>query len=206
MKAWLCCLCLFFMMGLTAGADLRGKVVHVHDGDTVTLLDAQGQKHQVRLATIDAPELGQPYGQASRKHLQNLAHGRQAVVSGVRTDVHGRTLGKLMLRPAQCSPCDFSRDAGLAQLEAGYAWWYREFRQEQSLADQGHYEYAEFDAKSRRIGLWLDDRPVPPWEWRKQNKVLARSEHQAAPLRVRAPVRKLHHAPRARAHRRQRML
>lgn len=160
---------------MACAEDLRGKVVHVHDGDTVTLEDAQGQRHQVRLATIDAPEIGQAFGQASRKHLSHMAIGRQARVTDLRTDVHGRKLGKLMLRPPQCAKCDFTRDAGLAQLEAGFAWWYREFKQEQTLSDQGYYEYAEFDAKSRRMGLWLDDRPVPPWEWRKQNKVQAQA-------------------------------
>ena len=37
-------------------ADLRGRVVAVSDGDTVTVLDAERHQHKVRLAGIDAPE------------------------------------------------------------------------------------------------------------------------------------------------------
>jgi hypothetical protein len=48
------------------------------------------------------------------------------------------------------------------------AWWNREERRQQTLHDQGYYEYAEFDAKTRRRGLWRDEAPVPPWEWRKR--------------------------------------
>ncbi len=36
--------------------ELRGKVVSVSDGDTVTVLDAERHQHKVRLAGIDAPE------------------------------------------------------------------------------------------------------------------------------------------------------
>ena len=34
-------------------AELRGRVVAVSDGDTVTVLDAERQQHKVRLAGID---------------------------------------------------------------------------------------------------------------------------------------------------------
>lgn len=43
---------------LPAGAEtLRGKVVGVADGDTVTVLDAQHAQHRVRLMGIDAPDM-----------------------------------------------------------------------------------------------------------------------------------------------------
>ena len=41
---------------LQAHADtLRGKVIHVADSDTVTVLDANKVQHKIRLAGIDAP-------------------------------------------------------------------------------------------------------------------------------------------------------
>ena len=36
-------------------AELRGRVVAVSDGDTVTVLDADRHQYKVRLAGIDAP-------------------------------------------------------------------------------------------------------------------------------------------------------
>lgn len=47
-----------------AGAgEIIGQVVSVHDGDTLTLL-VERRPVRVRLASIDAPELGQAFGRA----------------------------------------------------------------------------------------------------------------------------------------------
>lgn len=46
------------LASLPALADtLVGKVVHVADGDTVTVLDVQRQQHRVRVSGIDAPDM-----------------------------------------------------------------------------------------------------------------------------------------------------
>ena len=50
-------------------ATLGGKVVSVHDGDTLTALDAANVQHKIRLHGIDAPEIGQPFGTKSRDRL-----------------------------------------------------------------------------------------------------------------------------------------
>ena len=52
---------------------LTGRVVGVHDGDTLTLLVEGNRQIKVRLAGIDAPELSQPYGQKAKQALSNLA-------------------------------------------------------------------------------------------------------------------------------------
>ena len=41
---------------------LKGRVVKVADGDTITLLDAANVQHRIRLDKIDAPEKSQPFG------------------------------------------------------------------------------------------------------------------------------------------------
>ena len=56
-------------------ADLRGRVVAVSDGDTVTVLDAERHQHKVRLAGIDAPEKAQAFGQASKISLSDQIFG-----------------------------------------------------------------------------------------------------------------------------------
>ncbi len=56
------------------------KVVSVHDGDTITGLTEEKQQLKIRLDAIDAPELGQPFGQASKKSLSDMVFGKLVTV------------------------------------------------------------------------------------------------------------------------------
>jgi endonuclease YncB( thermonuclease family) len=171
--------CRFVLLGLLLHATpllagtLAGKVSDVSDGASVTVTDNAGMQRKVRLAAIDAPEVRQAYGRESRQHLSTMVLGKAVEVAWRKQDRYGRIVGKLILIDPPCATCPKTLDAGLAQLEAGLAWWDRATRRGQSLSDQGYYEYAEFDARARRIGLWQDPAPVPPWEWRKKNQVVA---------------------------------
>jgi endonuclease YncB( thermonuclease family) len=176
-RTWLHCLLAvtLALASLVAAAEvIEGRVVGVSDGDTVTVLDGENIRHKIWLAGIDAPESRQPFGQASKKNLSDLVFGRDVTVQWRKRDRYGRAVGKVLVQPEGCSTCQRTSDAGLAQLEAGLAWWYREYRKEQTLEDQGYYEYAEFDAKAQRRGLWVDANPLPPWEWRRKTQVISR--------------------------------
>ena len=63
------------------------------------------------------------------------------------------------------------KDANLAQVTNGMAWWYRAYAKEQTAAQRASYEAAEDAARSARMGLWQDAVPVAPWEWRKNRNV-----------------------------------
>ena len=161
------------MTHAAAAETVTGKVVAVSDGATITVSDLGKTQHRIRLAGIDAPESRQEFGPASKRNLSSLLFGRNVAVEWHKLDRYGRILGKVTVSPRGCTSCTQALDAGLAQLEAGLAWWDREYRREQSLADQGYYEYAEFDARIQRRGLWRDPSPIPPWEWRKRNLTLS---------------------------------
>ena len=67
-------------------ADLTGKVVSIADGDTFTLLTPQKEQVKIRLAEIDAPESGQPYGNRSKQALSEMVLGKEVrVVVGLGT-------------------------------------------------------------------------------------------------------------------------
>lgn len=72
-----------------AADTLTGRVVGVHDGDTITMLDASHTQHKIRLAGIDAPELGQAYGKASRNHLAERIAGQTVTVEWHKLDRYG---------------------------------------------------------------------------------------------------------------------
>jgi endonuclease YncB( thermonuclease family) len=55
----------------------------------------------------------------------------------------------------------------IAQITVGLAWRYRKYAKEQSPEAAGQYESAEQEARAKRVGLWADGQPIPPWDWRK---------------------------------------
>jgi len=145
---------------------LDGTVVKVADGDTITVLDSNKDQHRVRLAGIDAPEKGQPFGNASRKRMNEMVARKEVRVEFNKHDRYGRIVGKVLVRPPDCPTCGMTLDVGLAQITAGMAWWYRKYANEQSSEDQEQYEFAEQESRAKRAGLWQDKNPQPPWEFR----------------------------------------
>src|SRR5688572_5877359 len=59
---------------------IEGKVIKVHDGDTVTVLDQDNKKFTIRLEGIDAPELKQEFGSASQQNLSRMVLGKQVTI------------------------------------------------------------------------------------------------------------------------------
>lgn len=123
------------------------------------MLDGALKQYRVRLQGIDAPESKQPFGQRSKQNLSNLVYGRQVVAECTKQDKYKRSVCKILAA---------GKDANLAQIEAGMAWWYRDYSKEQSASDRAVYEAAEAKAKEAKLGLWADAAPVAPWNWRKQ--------------------------------------
>lgn len=154
-----------------AAATLRGRVVAVADGDTITVLDAARRRERVRLAGIDAPESRQPFGAAAKRSLAALVFGVDVEVEYSKRDRYGRIVGRVLRE---------GRDAGLAQVEAGLAWHYLRYANEQSPQDRAAYARAESDARALRRGLWADRAPLAPWEWRAQRR-------RRAPIAAHAP-------------------
>lgn len=126
-----------FAFDQSSAATLTGKVVGVSDGDTITVLDAHHQQFKIRLSGIDAPEKKQPFGQRAKQHLSNLVYGRTVDVIWHKHDRYRRIVGKVMVASPDCQQpsCQKTDDAGLRQIEAGMAWWYRKYAREESPGD-----------------------------------------------------------------------
>ncbi len=85
-----CLITILFPSLLYAGS-WDGKVVSVTDGDTIKVL-RDGKQVKIRLAAIDCPEKGQPYGNAARKFTAKLVAGNVVKVWPTDTDRYGRTV------------------------------------------------------------------------------------------------------------------
>jgi endonuclease YncB( thermonuclease family) len=154
-----------------ASAALLCLVVAVSDGDTLKVLcqDSDFEPKIVRLAAIDAPESNQPFGQRARKSLSEMTLRKPVRLEcRDRKDRYGRLLCTAWVTPASCTrpTCEMTLDAGHAMLTIGLAWWESRFAREQAPQQRGQYEFSQFEARSRRAGLWRDAEAVPPWEWR----------------------------------------
>lgn len=98
------------------------RVGRVLDADTYEGAAAGGLV-RLRLAGVDAPELGQPFGRAAADSVRRLLGGRYAWVLPAGADGYGRTLCRLRVRPGAFSA---ARAVGLDSLlvARGWAWAY----------------------------------------------------------------------------------
>jgi micrococcal nuclease len=146
---WLALLSLFASQ--TALADtLAGTVVKVIDGDTLVVEDAARKRYIVRLAEIDAPEPKQPFYMESGRSLAALCYRKTATVDW------SERQGSRYIGYVRCA----EKDANAEQLRRGMAW----ASPRSTKPTSALYELETY-ARLRRIGLWADDKAVPPWEF-----------------------------------------
>jgi len=148
------CLSLLLAVSPPAAADVLGRVVSVHDGDTLTVLVDRRQV-KVRLTDIDAPELRQPFGTRSRESLAQLCFGKTAAL-----DVRGRDRYQRTLAQVTCA----GTDANAEQVRRGFAWTYTRY----ARSDSPLYSL-QLQARYEHRGLWAEPGAVPPWQWRRNN-------------------------------------
>ncbi len=154
LRPLLACLALLLSLSHTAVArELHGRVVGIGDGDTLTLLTGTREEVRVRLAGIDTPERGQPFGDRARRALSDLAFGRQVRVVVADTDRYGRTVGRVF-----AGGLDVNADL----VRSGAAWVFRRYSDDPELLR------LEAEARAARRGLWglPEAQRIPPWEWR----------------------------------------
>jgi micrococcal nuclease len=141
----------FALLASPAAAEVvRGVIVGISDGDTMTLLTAGNVPIRIRLAEIDAPELhGQPYGQAAKAALSRLAFGRSAVADVMTSDQYGRRVAVVDVDGVNINA---------AMVKQGLAW-----------ATDPAYSRLEVEARLRKLGLWSGQSrpPVAPWLFRR---------------------------------------
>ncbi len=71
------------------------------------------------------------------------------------TDRYGRTIAFVFVG---------STDLNKELLKAGLAWHYKKYSRDPELAK------LEFEARSKKVGLWKEPNQIAPWEWRKMKK------------------------------------
>ena len=126
--------------------------IWVIDGDTVKG-KTEGKQITIRLVEIDAPEMDQPFGLASKNFLIKLTSNEKITYTSEGEDRYGRTLGKLYKN---------NENLNILMVKSGFAWVYERYVKNQNL-----YVYQEV-AKSKNLGLWQSKKPIAPWVWRRK--------------------------------------
>lgn len=130
------------------------KVIRVVDGDTVVAM--LGGRHQwLHLHDVDAPELDQPFGEEASRHLEDLILGRslQGVTVKILSERH---------RSVRIALPD-GRDLGLEMVARGWGWC----RAGDHPATSPDLLVEQAMARAQRLGLWRDEDPLHPAEWRR---------------------------------------
>ncbi|WP_261511419.1 thermonuclease family protein [Chryseobacterium paludis] len=163
---------LFFLMLIGASSlilsQTKAKVIGIKDGDTILVLDQDNNQVTLRLAEIDCPEKGQPFGKNAKQFTSDLVYGKQIQYYKTNSDRYGRIIAKVY----------FNNDQYLSEkiIKEGFGWWYYQYSDNQNLG------VLESKARSLKLGLWSGSGTVSPWEWRKAKRAAYQERKAKAKL------------------------
>lgn len=136
------------------------RLVAVKDGDSLVVASDRYGIFEVRMAGIDAPETtksskmpGQPFADDSKRNLERLTRAGMLSVSCPQARDY-------YARGPVCSVFGGESNLNYEQVLAGMAWVDR-YSRDRKLLD------AQQAASHHRRGLWQQDSPTAPHEWRK---------------------------------------
>ena len=146
--------------------EFSAVVITVTDGDTI-VVDSRGTKRKIRLFGIDAPEYGQPFGKEAHDFTSTLSLSKSVRIEGIETDSHGRLVARVYLNDGRYLNGEI--------VAAGYAWWFRKY-----APRDDYLKNLEAQARAARKGLWNEQVPVEPWNFRQDHHRPADPPYQSA--------------------------
>ena len=141
----------------TDAKTIRGTVVRTIDGDTL-IVDTKGKETKIRLAGIDAPELHQEGGPESFFFLTEMIDHQAVKVVWDKKDLYGRTVGTVFNSS--------NMNINEAMVAHGQAWFYVQYG-----SKFPQYREDERAARAEKKGLWRNENPEPPWQFRREHKM-----------------------------------
>ncbi len=144
------CLAVAFLLPITQ--IFNAKVIGITDGDSIVVLTEDKTQIKIRLEGIDCPESKQDFGERAKQATAHLCFGKDVRIEKTGEDRYGRTLAFVYINDTCINK---------QLIIEGMAWHYKQYNNDTILAK------LEIEARQRKIGLWSQPDPVPPWEWRK---------------------------------------
>jgi micrococcal nuclease len=150
----------------TVGELRKVNVQHVIDGDTV-VVSVFCSEIRVRLYGIDCPEDGQPWGNIATAGLIKMIGGRTVHMETHGLDQYDRTLATIYVKRNHDSEWI---NVNERMVMLGHAWVMRKYYENLPIKRQNQLNRLERWARSKRVGLWKTDNPIPPWQWRQSRR------------------------------------
>lgn len=148
---------LFFILILTSLTpwqhEIAGTVTAVFDGNTLELVTPENEHYRVVLEGIDCPELTQDFGPEAKVVLENMVLHRKAAIIISGKDRLKNYIAVIVLPD--------HKDPRLVLLAEGLSWT------SEKNPDQV-FEAMRVNAAAKKVGLWQQDNPTPPWIHRRE--------------------------------------
>lgn len=152
---WSLCLVFGAPLALAESRVYEARVTRVFDGDTLWVQPLPGGRYsKLRLDGIDAPEICQSGGEASRAALAGRVLQQVVTVHERARDDYGRALVRLS---------HAGEDVGALMVRQGQAWSYR-WRH-----SDGPYAVDEAQARGQKKGLFAAAAPESPRDFRRRH-------------------------------------
>ena len=143
----------------------KASVKWVVDGDTVIVVKGW-QEITIRLDSIDCPEDGQHWGDTAKFGLIKLISKQSVHVEEHGLDHYGRTLATIYVWHHQKSEWI---NVNERMVMLGHAWVLRRSYDHLPQDRKNKLNRLESWSRSKNIGLWATENPIPPWEWRNRS-------------------------------------
>lgn len=140
---------------LSFSQTLSGKVVAIKDGDTVVVLDSLNNQTTLRLAEVDCPEKNQPFGTKAKQFTSDQIYFKTIKYVVTDTDRYGRSIAMIYYGTD-------NKYLSAEIIKAGMGWHYKKYSTSKELST------FQENAKQNKIGLWIDNDPIEPSEFRRK--------------------------------------
>jgi endonuclease YncB( thermonuclease family) len=128
-----------------------GTCKDIVNGSTITAIH-DGQDVSVKLYSAECPENGQSFFDEAKAFTSNLIQNKTINVDVIEADHSGNCCAIVKIG---------DKDVGYELLKSGLAWYKKRF-----CVVKKEYVTAEKEAKEKKVGLWSESNPVPPWTYR----------------------------------------
>jgi endonuclease YncB( thermonuclease family) len=141
-----------------ASAKLTGTLSRTWGGDNFEVGQRE-QLHYFLLIGVDCPEPGQPFFEEACDYLNETCGKREIEMEVLSYDDFKRELGHAWVTDADGERVNLA----LALLSKGLGWY-----NDSEFEDSDRYRQTMESARTKKLGLWAQPNPTPPWEhWKK---------------------------------------